>query len=221
MFKKIAIFGNSGFAKEVYWHLKNYYKTKQIYSYVNLNFFVDKKFNTGSLIDGNEVINSEDLFKDNDQGIKKYQEFDEVYIAVGNGYIRKEINNRLPFDIRYGTFIFNKDLILANNNKFGCGSFVCAGTIVTCDCTFGFHTQLNLNTTVGHGCKIGNYFTTAPGVNISGDCIIGDHVYFGTNSTVREKIKICDNVTIGMNSCVVKDITEPGIYVGIPAKKIK
>jgi UDP-3-O-[3-hydroxymyristoyl] glucosamine N-acyltransferase len=66
-----------------------------------------------------------------------------------------------------------------------------------------------------------DFFRTSPGSIISGNCNIGKHVYFGTNSSVREKIKICDNVTIGLNSGVVKDIKDEGIYVGTPAKKIK
>jgi len=42
----------------------------------------------------------------------------------------------------------------------------------------------------------------------------------GNNSSVREKINICDNVTIGLNGGVIKNITEPGTYVGTPVKKI-
>ena len=38
---------------------------------------------------------------------------------------------------------------------------------------------------------------------------------------IREKISICDDVIIGLNSGVVGDIVESGVYVGTPAKKIK
>ena len=68
---------------------------------------------------------------------------------------------------------------------------------------------------------IGDFFTTAPGVQISGNCIIGDMVYFGTHSSIKQKIQICDNVTIGLNAGVVKDIMYSGTYVGVPAKQIK
>ena len=37
----------------------------------------------------------------------------------------------------------------------------------------------------------------------------------------EEKLSIHSLSTIGMNSCVIKHIEEPGIYVGVPAKKIK
>jgi UDP-3-O-[3-hydroxymyristoyl] glucosamine N-acyltransferase len=60
-----------------------------------------------------------------------------------------------------------------------------------------------------------------PGSIVSGNVTIGDFVYLGNNSSVKEKIKICDNVTIGMNSAVVKHITEEGVYVGVPSKLLK
>jgi UDP-N-acetylbacillosamine N-acetyltransferase len=37
---------------------------------------------------------------------------------------------------------------------------------------------------------------------------------------IVEKISIHSFTTIGMNAAVVKDITESGTYVGVPAKKI-
>lgn len=49
---------------------------------------------------------------------------------------------------------------------------------------------------------------------------IGDHVSIGSNATILP-VSICDNVVIGAGSVVTKDITEPGIYAGNPAKKIR
>nr|HQU73633.1 N-acetyltransferase [Calditrichia bacterium] len=34
-------------------------------------------------------------------------------------------------------------------------------------------------------------------------------------------VRICDNVVIGAGSVVTRDITEPGIYAGNPARKIR
>jgi UDP-3-O-[3-hydroxymyristoyl] glucosamine N-acyltransferase len=60
-----------------------------------------------------------------------------------------------------------------------------------------------------------------PGSIISGNVKIGNSVYLGTNSSIREKITITNSVKIGMNSSVVKNIEDPGVYVGTPSKKIK
>ena len=49
---------------------------------------------------------------------------------------------------------------------------------------------------------------------------IGDHVSIGTNATILP-VNICSHVVIGAGSVVTKDIREPGIYAGNPAKKIR
>jgi len=60
-----------------------------------------------------------------------------------------------------------------------------------------------------------------PGSIVSGDCNIGNNVYIGTNSSIREKVSICNDVVIGMNSGVVRNINKNGIYVGCPSKLMK
>lgn len=49
---------------------------------------------------------------------------------------------------------------------------------------------------------------------------IGNQVSIGTNATILP-VSICDNVVIGAGSVVTKDIHEPGIYAGNPAKKLR
>ncbi|MEO7682437.1 MAG: acyltransferase [Gemmatimonadaceae bacterium] len=50
--------------------------------------------------------------------------------------------------------------------------------------------------------------------------VIGSHVSIGTNATVLP-VRICDHVVIGAGSVVVRDITEPGVYAGNPARLIR
>jgi acetyltransferase-like isoleucine patch superfamily enzyme len=50
--------------------------------------------------------------------------------------------------------------------------------------------------------------------------ILGNHVSIGTNATVLP-VRICDHVVIGAGSVVTKDITQPGIYAGNPARLIR
>jgi acetyltransferase-like isoleucine patch superfamily enzyme len=46
---------------------------------------------------------------------------------------------------------------------------------------------------------------------------IGNGVSIGTNATILP-VTICDRVVIGAGSVVTKNITEPGIYAGNPAR---
>lgn len=49
---------------------------------------------------------------------------------------------------------------------------------------------------------------------------VGDHVSFGTNATILP-VSICDRVVVGAGAVVTKDITEPGFYVGNPARLLR
>lgn len=57
-------------------------------------------------------------------------------------------------------------------------------------------------------------------IHVGGEINIGDNVQIGANATVLPNVSICDNVIIGAGAVVSKSILEPGIYVGIPVKKI-
>lgn len=50
--------------------------------------------------------------------------------------------------------------------------------------------------------------------------VIGDDVSIGTNATILP-VKICSRVVVGAGAVVTKDITEPGYYVGNPARKLR
>jgi sugar O-acyltransferase (sialic acid O-acetyltransferase NeuD family) len=196
---KKAIIGAGGFAKEVYWSLS-------LMERIGTIFFVDDKY-----YDGSNLTLPLSKFDP-----KEY----EVVVAVGEPKDRFDIVNRLPKDTKYFTHIHPSVQILGEDIQIGEGSIICAGTIITTNVTIGKHAHLNLQTTIGHDCEIGAYFTTAPGAKISGNCKIYDCVYVGTNASIKQKLSIHSLSTIGSNAAVVKHIEESGIYVGIPAKKI-
>jgi sugar O-acyltransferase (sialic acid O-acetyltransferase NeuD family) len=192
---KKALIGAGGFANEIKAHM-------QLFDMV---CFVDDSY-----------------YIPNDKNIKPISEFNaseyEVIIAIGDPNVRNQMVNKLPKDTKYFTFIHPTAQILGNDVEIGEGSMICAGVIITTNCKIGKHTHLNILSTIGHDTIIGDYLTTAPGAKISGNCLIGNRVYFGTNCSVKQKIKICDDVTVGLNAGVVKNIESSGIYVGVPAK---
>ncbi len=50
--------------------------------------------------------------------------------------------------------------------------------------------------------------------------VVGNRVAIGTNATILP-VRIVDDVVIGAGSVVTKDILEPGIYAGNPARKLR
>jgi sugar O-acyltransferase (sialic acid O-acetyltransferase NeuD family) len=143
----------------------------------------------------------------------------EVMIAIGFSIDRFDIKQRLPKETKYFSFI-HPTAIIGDLVKIGIGSFIGAYSIITTNITIGDHALLNRANHIGHDTQIGSYLSMMPGAIISGNCRIYDCVYIGTNASVRENVSIHGLSTIGMNAAVVKPIEQPGVYVGVPAKKI-
>lgn len=208
--KKICIFGAGGFGRETLCCLVDTIADTQR----NINevacFMVDDDLYKETKIMGIDVI--------------RLSEFNpmlyNVVVAVGEPLSRKKMIGNLPAETTFATII-HPSAVISKWIEIGEGSIITAGTILTCNIKIGKHAHLNLHTTIGHDCVIGDYFTTAPAANISGNCTFGDCVYIGTNASTRQSVSICNYVTIGMGGVVVKDITEEGVYIGNPLKRLE
>lgn len=80
---------------------------------------------------------------------------------------------------------------------------------------------LNSYASVHHDASVGKYSELSPGSRILGYCQIGEMCSIGANAVILPGINICNNVVVGAGSVVTQDILEMGVYVGVPAKKIK
>jgi len=148
---------------------------------------------------------------------KKYA----LMVAVADSKDRFDIVQRLPKETKYFTWIHPTALIMSDDVEIGEGSFIGAHSILTTNIKIGKHALLNRGNHIGHDCEIGYYFSSMPCSIVSGNVKIGNKVYLGTNSSIKEKLSICNDTIIGMNTGVVKHITESGTYIGTPTKKIK
>ena len=78
---------------------------------------------------------------------------------------------------------------------------------------------------VGHGVMFVND-TFSSGAPAGGDSskwhatLIGDRVSIGSNATLLP-VSVCADTVIGAGAVVTRDITEPGIYAGNPARLIR
>lgn len=138
--------------------------------------------------------------------------------------------------------IFGREVRIVNPvNLYGCrigdGCFIGPFTEIQKDVTVGDRTKVQSHSficelvTIGNDCFIGHgvMFINdlfSEGGPAAGDkskwknTLIGNHVSIGSNATILP-ITICDHVVVGAGSVVTKDITEPGVYVGNPAYKLR
>jgi acetyltransferase-like isoleucine patch superfamily enzyme len=98
-------------------------------------------------------------------------------------------------------------------------------------CKIQSHTFICELVTIGNDCFVGHgvMFINdlfSDGGPAGGDkakwesTTIGNNVSIGSNATILP-VSICDNVVIGAGAVVNKNIIEPGIYAGNPAKLLR
>jgi sugar O-acyltransferase (sialic acid O-acetyltransferase NeuD family) len=148
-----------------------------------------------------------------------HPEMGSMVVSVGDGRSRQKIVESLSEQTRFARLI-HPSAHISPWAQIGVGCVVSAGAVVTADVVMGAHAQLNLYSTICHDARIGDFFTTAPAANVNGNCAFGDQVYLGSNAAVKQNVLICSHVTVGMGAVVVKDISEPGTYVGNPLRKL-
>jgi acetyltransferase-like isoleucine patch superfamily enzyme len=95
-----------------------------------------------------------------------------------------------------------------------------AGARITTNLVAGRSLQVNVNATISHDARIGDYVTISPGCNISGNVRLGDSVYLGTGTMIIPGIEIGPNTIVGAGAVVIHDLPGDVTAVGVPAKPL-
>lgn len=139
-------------------------------------------------------------------------------IAIGNNEVRAKMAESYP-ELKYYTAI-HPSAAIGENCCIGDGSCVMANAVINPSAIVGKHCIVNTNSTVEHDCALEDFVHISPGAILCGTVIVGNKTHIGAGAVVRNNLKITSGCTIGIGAAVVNDITETGIYVGVPAKKL-
>ena len=93
----------------------------------------------------------------------------------------------------------------------------------------GFFIDHGMGVVIGETAEIGNYVTLFQGVTLGGTGkergkrhpTLGNHVVVGAGAKILGGIIIGDNVKIGANSVVLKNVAANSTVIGVPARVIK
>lgn len=143
----------------------------------------------------------------------------EFVIAIGNPYIRERIANELP--VKWYTAIHPTAVISSLDVEIGEGTVIMANAVVNPSARIGKHCIINTGAIVEHDNILEDYVHLSPNVTLAGIVKVGKSTHIGAGSCTKQVLNIASNCVIGAGSVIVKDITESGTYVGVPARKIK
>lgn len=207
--KNIAIFGTGGLSKDIYYCILDIFNQFQINPEKKI-VFVDTK-----LTDSPFFLNCP-LFLENDFDVRNYQ----VILAIGNPFIRKNIVAKLPKKTFFPAII-HPSVLLNRTAKIGKGVVILPHTIVSCDVSIGDFTILDRVVQIGHDCSLGDFVHIAPAAVLSGNVKLESMVEIGTTAALKQNITISSESIVGMGAVVLNSVNEKGVYVGVPAQKIK
>lgn len=210
--KDLLIIGAGDFGREVSWVAERI--NEQAPTWNLLGFVDDNPAVQGQVIDGYPVLGTTDWL----QSVET-----ELYVvcSIGSGRVRKLVMDRVlrQKNLRPATLI-DPSVIVGRNARVGEGSVVCAGSVLAISSALEAHAIVNLNCTIGHDTVLEPFCTVHPGSNLSGKVLVGACTDIGTGTKIIQGLRISSGCIIGAGSVVVKDITEPGTYVGVPVRRV-
>ena len=140
----------------------------------------------------------------------------DFIIGIGNNAIRKTVAEK--YNVNWVSIV-HPSAQIAFNAEIGKGTVIMANAVVNVCATVGEHCIINTGAIVEHDNVIENYAHISPNVALGGTVRIGSLTHVGIGATVKNNTEICSDCTIGAGAVVVKNIKEPGTYVGVSIRK--
>lgn len=203
---KAIIYGAGGHARELQFQL-------QAEGVPTLAFVDD--FRSGFDIEGIPVLSQE--------GASSRFLDGRWFVAIGDNAGRKNILAVLrDLGLPIGSFISSRALVSPSASISGAAQ-IFANAVISAGTTLGDNVIVNFGSILHHDVKIGANSFIAGGVTIAGNVKVGSGVWLGVgctviNGTSDHPLNIGDNVVVGAQACVVSDVGDHEIVVGVPAK---
>lgn len=169
-----------------------------------------------------DILFVDDNAKDNEKILsypiyKDYNITNEaVFVAIGNNSKRKILCKQYYNNL---ISIISKDSYLGQNVSIGKGVFIGHDVHLGIFSKIGDFSIINTRATIDHECTIEEAVFVGPNSTLCGKVQLGKNVFIGAGCTIKDNIVINNDIVVGAGAVVIKELSEKGSYIGIPAKK--
>lgn len=150
-----------------------------------------------------------------------YKDEYEIFVGIGNNGIRQKLHEMLETVGATIPTLIHPNTVIGTEVEIGIGTAIMAGAVVNCCTTIGKGCIINTGSTIDHDNIIEDFVHISPGANLAGSVRVGLGSWLGIGSVISNNISITKGCKVGAGAVVVKDITEQGVYVGAPVRKLK
>lgn len=143
-----------------------------------------------------------------------------IHVCIGNNGARAKVMKLLTDAGCVAHTIVDPRAIVSRTATVGAGSFVAPGSIVASSAAVGRGCIINHGAIVDHECTLSDFVHIAPGVTLAGAVTVGHECLVGAGANILPRISIAAHAIIGAGAVLTRDATQPGVYVGAPARKV-
>lgn len=101
------------------------------------------------------------------------------------------------------------------------GTVVLHQAVVNAGARIGKGCIINTCANVEHDASIGDFCHVSTGAMVNGGCLLGDRSFVGSGAVIVNGLSVCADCVVGAGSIVTKNILNPGVYFGNPAKFLR
>jgi sugar O-acyltransferase (sialic acid O-acetyltransferase NeuD family) len=140
---------------------------------------------------------------------------------VGLGEARSRLWERLERVGLVFPVIVSPGAIVNEGVELGDATVVMDAAVINPGAVAGRGAIVNTGAILEHDVVLSEWVHVAPGATISGGARIGARSMVGAGAVVIEGRTIAADCVVGAGAVVTRDIVEPGVYVGCPARRIR
>jgi sugar O-acyltransferase (sialic acid O-acetyltransferase NeuD family) len=149
-----------------------------------------------------------------------YKEEADFFVAIGNNATREKVLEQLIGEGLNVVSLIHPGAIIGTDVAIGIGTAVMAGVVINGSTRIGKGCIINTSSSLDHDNVIEDYVHVSPGVGTAGSVTVGKRTWLGIGSVVSNNVNICSGCKVGAGAVIVKNITEPGTYVGVPVRRV-
>ena len=177
---------------------------------------VDQAPKVGEYVSGYEIVGTDDQLN---QFVHPEVHFLVTVGQIEDSRLRYQLHQRV---LRAGgelATVISPRAYVSGRATVGAGSIVMHDALVNAHARVGVNVIVNTKALIEHGSQIGDHCHLATGAIVNGDCRIGQRTLIGSHATVIQGSSVGEHIVVGAGAVVTHSLTEPGTYVGAPARK--
>jgi sugar O-acyltransferase (sialic acid O-acetyltransferase NeuD family) len=141
-----------------------------------------------------------------------------VHVAIGSASSREREAKAVGLPL---ATIVHPHASVSTHARLDPGCLLTARSVVAPGARIGTCVIVNHGAVVDHDVLVGDYTHIAPLVSLGGGVRIGCRVLVGSGVSVLPGVRIGDDIVIGAGAVVCEDLEAPGVYAGVPARRVR